>query len=77
MRQPKLSIFLAYGIFIADKYENNKKKKTQQIKMKQTNEWDNQVIDGNAWEKKVRSTLWKITDLWRYIHIVRRFCDDR
>lgn len=20
--------------------------------MKQTNEWDNQVIDGNAWEKK-------------------------
>lgn len=52
MRQPKLSIFLAYGIFIADKYENNKKKKTQQIKMKQTNEWDNQVIDGNAWEKK-------------------------
>lgn len=45
--------------------------------MKQTNEWDNQVIDGNAWEKKVRSTLWKITDLWRYIHIVRRFCDDR
>lgn len=47
---------LAYSLHTEYLLQTNmrttKKKKTQQIKMKQTNEWDNQVIDGNAWEKK-------------------------